>query len=253
MEYQEFHVDVPGNVKPGQKFCARIGRDGPLMQVDCPMNALPGMRLLVKLPVSRKKPQTDNPLLLPKPDDDAAALALRPHALNEQPKPGCSERAPANSTPEAQLPKLAEPLDCAKNKAHAVESSGTSTSAPASKDSSDASAASSASVEAREDKASYDNAREESAERKEGLRCRRKGGESGKASGGQQASETEQDVTMLAEGTGTRSWEDNFKILQAYKQRFSHVCPPAHCPVFGYKFGMWVMLQVSPSHRRLSR
>ena len=61
----------------------------------------------------------------------------------------------------------------------------------------------------------------------------------------QVALQAEQDATKLVEKTGMRTWEDNFKLLQVYKERFSHVCPPAHCPVFGYKFGSWVMLQVS--------
>ena len=47
---QEFHVVVPENVKPGQAFCARIGKDGPLMQVTCPKSSGPGTTLLVRLP-----------------------------------------------------------------------------------------------------------------------------------------------------------------------------------------------------------
>jgi len=49
-ETQDFHVVVPENVKPGQQFCARIGTDGPLMNVLCPENCGPGTTLQVKLP-----------------------------------------------------------------------------------------------------------------------------------------------------------------------------------------------------------
>jgi hypothetical protein len=43
-------VVVPANVKPGQQFCARIGTDGPLMNVFCPENCGPGTTLQVRLP-----------------------------------------------------------------------------------------------------------------------------------------------------------------------------------------------------------
>ena len=44
--------------------------------------------------------------------------------------------------------------------------------------------------------------------------------------------------------SGGCTWEDNFKLLLAYKKRFTHVCPPRICPVYGSKFGGWVREQV---------
>ena len=40
------------------------------------------------------------------------------------------------------------------------------------------------------------------------------------------------------------TWEVNFKCLRSYKERYSHVCPPTKSPVFGIKFGKWVISQV---------
>jgi hypothetical protein len=79
------------------------------------------------------------------------------------------------------------------------------------------------------------------------------GGESSVGRAGQRALQAEQDAVMLVEEKGQRTWEDHFKLLEAYKERFSHACPPAHCPVFGTKFGMWTALQVCTPRGMLLR
>jgi hypothetical protein len=71
-EMQDFHVVVPANVKPGQQFCARIGTDGPLMNVFCPENCGPGTTLQVRLP----KVALPRPKNLPNPQS-ASKITVR--------------------------------------------------------------------------------------------------------------------------------------------------------------------------------
>ena len=43
--------------------------------------------------------------------------------------------------------------------------------------------------------------------------------------------------------SGGCTWEDNFKLLLAYKKRFTHVCPPSNCQMYGVNLGRWVSQQ----------
>ena len=80
-EMQEFHVVVPENVRPGQQFCARIGTDGPLMNVSCPDNCGPGTTLQVRLP----KVALPRPKNLPNPhtsdSEQGEPVRIKDHRL----------------------------------------------------------------------------------------------------------------------------------------------------------------------------
>ena len=98
-EMQSFYVTVPANIQPGQRFCARIGTNGPLLQVTCPDNGEPGMTLLIKMP---NAPQESGESRLP---SRTQLNQTQPHASGSAESAPCnSEQRPEASTGSGQTP-----------------------------------------------------------------------------------------------------------------------------------------------------
>jgi len=116
-EMQDFHVVVPANVKPGQQFCARIGTDGPLMNVFCPENCGPGTTLQVRLP----KVALPRPKNLPNPhasdSEQGETVSIKDHRSPSECAPRSNEgrcggsdvQEDGNTTAATQDPSSAVP------------------------------------------------------------------------------------------------------------------------------------------------
>ena len=59
--------------------------------------------------------------------------------------------------------------------------------------------------------------------------------------------------SAVASSAGSTAWDENYKLLLEFRERFSHSCPQQHCPVFGPKFGAWAHNQRSLANRGLLR